>query len=190
MQEKAAITESSNCKEVDIQANIITKCDPNGDLMTNMTKTLATLSTETSGGSDASNDTNKLDRTIDNKTIESKMECQQQQQTKLNNSNAENTTTAQQTQTNNSAHIVRPAKRTANDYRFGKTIGEGSFSTVYLAKDIYTNKEVASKLKSGLSLSILWIRRELIFFRLFSRCSQSVRETVDHSRKKGTLHKA
>lgn len=36
-------------------------------------------------------------------------------------------------------------KRTANDFRFGKSIGEGSFSTVYLAKDIHTSKEYASK---------------------------------------------
>lgn len=35
--------------------------------------------------------------------------------------------------------------RSANDFRFGKTIGEGSFSTVYLAKDIHTLKEYASK---------------------------------------------
>lgn len=39
----------------------------------------------------------------------------------------------------------RPTKRSANDFRFGKSIGEGSFSTVYLAKDIHTNKEYASK---------------------------------------------
>ncbi|XP_065162571.1 3-phosphoinositide-dependent protein kinase 1 [Atheta coriaria] len=36
-------------------------------------------------------------------------------------------------------------KRTASDYKFGKVIGEGSFSTVYLAKDIHTNKEFAIK---------------------------------------------
>lgn len=36
-------------------------------------------------------------------------------------------------------------KRTANDYRFGKTIGEGSFSSVYIAQDIHTKREVASK---------------------------------------------
>lgn len=35
--------------------------------------------------------------------------------------------------------------RSANDFRFGKTIGEGSFSTVYLAKDIHTGKEYASE---------------------------------------------
>lgn len=41
--------------------------------------------------------------------------------------------------------INRPTKRSANDFRFGKSIGEGSFSTVYLAKDIHTKKEYASK---------------------------------------------
>ncbi|XP_056639996.1 3-phosphoinositide-dependent protein kinase 1 isoform X1 [Diorhabda sublineata] len=36
-------------------------------------------------------------------------------------------------------------KRSTSDYIFGKVLGEGSFSTVYLAKDIHTNKEHAIK---------------------------------------------
>ncbi|XP_066581133.1 3-phosphoinositide-dependent protein kinase 1 isoform X2 [Prorops nasuta] len=36
-------------------------------------------------------------------------------------------------------------KRTPKDFKFGKVIGEGSFSTVYLAKDIHTDKEYAIK---------------------------------------------
>ncbi|XP_034936535.1 3-phosphoinositide-dependent protein kinase 1 isoform X2 [Chelonus insularis] len=36
-------------------------------------------------------------------------------------------------------------KRTPKDYIFGKVIGEGSFSIVYLAKDIHTNREHAIK---------------------------------------------
>jgi hypothetical protein len=36
-------------------------------------------------------------------------------------------------------------KRSANDFRFLKAIGEGSFSTVYLAQDIHTTKKYASK---------------------------------------------
>ncbi|XP_053970665.1 3-phosphoinositide-dependent protein kinase 1 isoform X1 [Hylaeus volcanicus] len=36
-------------------------------------------------------------------------------------------------------------KRTPKDFIFGKVIGEGSFSTVYLAKDIHTSKEYAIK---------------------------------------------
>lgn len=39
----------------------------------------------------------------------------------------------------------RSQKRSAVDFRFGKSIGEGSFSTVYLAEDIHTRKEYASK---------------------------------------------
>lgn len=36
-------------------------------------------------------------------------------------------------------------KKTANDFIFGKYIGEGSYSTVYLAKDVHTSKEYAIK---------------------------------------------
>ncbi|XP_022901981.1 3-phosphoinositide-dependent protein kinase 1 [Onthophagus taurus] len=36
-------------------------------------------------------------------------------------------------------------KKSTEDFIFGKAIGEGSFSTVYLAKDIHTNKEYAIK---------------------------------------------
>uniref|UniRef100_A0AAU7B9I7 3-phosphoinositide-dependent protein kinase 1 n=1 Tax=Pyrrhocoris apterus TaxID=37000 RepID=A0AAU7B9I7_PYRAP len=40
---------------------------------------------------------------------------------------------------------VPPTKRTTKDFIFGKVIGEGSFSTVYLTKDIHTSKEYAIK---------------------------------------------
>ncbi|EFA00152.1 3-phosphoinositide-dependent protein kinase 1 [Tribolium castaneum] len=36
-------------------------------------------------------------------------------------------------------------KRTSADFVFGKVIGEGSFSTVYLAKDVHTSREFAIK---------------------------------------------
>ncbi|CAL4060799.1 unnamed protein product, partial [Meganyctiphanes norvegica] len=36
-------------------------------------------------------------------------------------------------------------RRTADDFYFGKLIGEGSFSNVFLAKDIHTNQEYAVK---------------------------------------------
>lgn len=150
MQEKTVLNDNntlSNNKEVDLQANIVQKCDPNNDLVTNMTKALASLTSEAETSNTNSNSI------PDNKTLESNMEMQQQQQqqqTKLNNCNSnsnqnQNHNNTQSPQTNNT-HYTRPARRTANDYRFGKSIGEGSFSTVYLAKDIYNNKEVASKL--------------------------------------------
>lgn len=41
-----------------------------------------------------------------------------------------------------------PTRRAPRDYIFGKVIGEGSFSTVYLAKDIHTHQEVASESRS------------------------------------------
>lgn len=37
------------------------------------------------------------------------------------------------------------ARRSDRDFIFGRVIGEGSFSVVYLAKDIHTSKECASK---------------------------------------------
>lgn len=62
--------------------------------------------------------------------------------TNTNNTSLSTTINSSTTTTNCTA---RTAKRTANDYRFGKTIGEGSFSSVYIAQDIHTKKEVASK---------------------------------------------
>lgn len=38
-----------------------------------------------------------------------------------------------------------PVRNSVNDFRFGKMIGEGSFSTVFLAKEIRTGKEWASE---------------------------------------------
>lgn len=38
-----------------------------------------------------------------------------------------------------------PTKKSAMDFRFGKIIGEGSYSTVYLAQDVHTLKEYASE---------------------------------------------
>lgn len=40
---------------------------------------------------------------------------------------------------------TKPTKRSAKDYIFGKLIGEGCYSTVFLAKDIHTGKEYASE---------------------------------------------
>lgn len=51
--------------------------------------------------------------------------------------------TATSSPTLNQAH--KNVKRSAKDYIFGKLIGEGCYSTVYLAKDIHTGKEYASK---------------------------------------------
>ncbi|XP_055601643.1 uncharacterized protein LOC129750660 isoform X2 [Uranotaenia lowii] len=38
---------------------------------------------------------------------------------------------------------AQQTKRNASDFVFGKLIGEGSYSVVYLAKDIHTGKEYA-----------------------------------------------
>ena len=37
-------------------------------------------------------------------------------------------------------------KQTPNDYIFGKLIGEGSFSSVFLAREIATGRELAIKM--------------------------------------------
>lgn len=39
-----------------------------------------------------------------------------------------------------------PKKKSSNDYYFGRVIGEGAFSTVYLARDTGSKKEVAIKM--------------------------------------------
>ncbi|XP_072947514.1 3-phosphoinositide-dependent protein kinase 1 isoform X2 [Epargyreus clarus] len=49
------------------------------------------------------------------------------------------------TSTPASSQSFRHTKRTAKDYRFGKLIGDGCYSTVFLAKDIHTGKEYAIK---------------------------------------------
>ncbi|XP_023936762.1 3-phosphoinositide-dependent protein kinase 1 isoform X2 [Bicyclus anynana] len=49
------------------------------------------------------------------------------------------------TSTLSSNNSYRHAKRTAKDYIFGKMIGDGCYSTVFLAKDIHTGKEYAIK---------------------------------------------
>lgn len=152
MQEKSVIsTDTTNHNDINnMQANIVlsAKRDANIDLVAQMTKTLATMTT------DATSSTNTTNTTVcvDNKTIDATIE--QKSSPILNNSSS---TTATQTPSpplpppptshtpQSNVIATRPTKRTANDYRFGKTIGEGSFSTVYLAKDIYTNREVASE---------------------------------------------
>lgn len=79
-------------------------------------------------------------------TDQSQPHSQQQQQPQHQSySNVTNNANMATTNSNN----TRPTRRTANDYRFGKTIGEGSFSSVYIAQDIHTKKEVASKFNLG-----------------------------------------
>ncbi|XP_074094693.1 phosphoinositide-dependent kinase 1 isoform X1 [Cotesia typhae] len=46
---------------------------------------------------------------------------------------------------NPTINTLQNHKRTANDFIFGKLVGEGSFSTVYIAKDIHTSREYAIK---------------------------------------------
>lgn len=150
MQEKSVIsTDTTNHNDINkMQANILSvKRDANIDLVAQMTKTLATMTT------DATNSTTNTTVSVDNKTIDATIE-QKSSPIIMNNSNS---TTIMQpslplpspppTSHTPQSNVIatRPTKRTANDYRFGKTIGEGSFSTVYLAKDIYTNREVASE---------------------------------------------
>jgi hypothetical protein len=64
------------------------------------------------------------------------------QLTNHHNSTEQHNTIQQQT---NHHSTGQTPKRTHRDYIFGKVIGEGSFSTVYLAKDIHNGKECASK---------------------------------------------
>ncbi|XP_044005061.1 3-phosphoinositide-dependent protein kinase 1 isoform X1 [Aphidius gifuensis] len=54
------------------------------------------------------------------------------------------TTTSSSTPTTKTDETII-VKRSPKDFIFGKVIGEGSFSTVYLAKDIHSNQELAIK---------------------------------------------
>lgn len=38
-----------------------------------------------------------------------------------------------------------PPRRSESDYHFGRVLGEGSFSTVYVARELASRKEYASK---------------------------------------------
>jgi 3-phosphoinositide dependent protein kinase-1 len=49
-------------------------------------------------------------------------------------------------------------KKSAESYRFGKVIGEGSFSTVYLAKEIESSKEYASEFREKIVVVLLLIK--------------------------------
>lgn len=57
-------------------------------------------------------------------------------------------------------------KKSPDDYIFGKVIGEGSFSTVYLAKEVDTGREFASKYLPKLSLKPIFMHHH--FFQ--SKC--------------------
>lgn len=64
-------------------------------------------------------------------------------------------------------------KKSSSNFRFGKVIGEGSFSTVYIAKEISSGKEYASKLRK-LRFHSEWLN---IFGDFFS---QSLWQEDDH----------
>lgn len=68
-------------------------------------------------------------------------------QTSLRSSSSSSSSTSTITSStiSNGQQQQQQKKRGVKDFRFGKSIGEGSFSTVYMAKDIHTNKEYASK---------------------------------------------
>lgn len=79
-------------------------------------------------------------------------------------------------------------KREAKDFIFGKLIGEGSFSMVYLAKDIHTNKEYASEYfnyicRRHTSLNVTSLVNVRFYF-----YSQSLRQKSHHSREESGAH--
>lgn len=76
-------------------------------------------------------------------------------------------------------------KKNANDFRFGKVIGEGSFSTVYLAKEITSGKEYASKMTSE---PLSWSMTHKIFefqskFVTNRRSSRKTNKSISRGRK-------
>lgn len=58
---------------------------------------------------------------------------------------ADNQSRQDESATNSNRARLPPNKPTVNDFLFGKLLGEGSFSCVYLAKDVRTQKEYASE---------------------------------------------
>lgn len=64
-----------------------------------------------------------------------------------------------------------PSKKTANDFIFGKYIGEGSFSTVYLAREINTHREYASELNENYNYIQSF---SFIFLKHFKRSDKSI----------------
>lgn len=105
------------------------------------------LSTNTNNSTSINDKSSMAESSINSLAID-QMSSRPQSQIYQGNSNVSHTmtTTSNTTTTTTATNNSRTAKRTANDYRFGRTIGEGSFSTVYIAQDIHTKKEVASKL--------------------------------------------
>ncbi|XP_044735543.1 putative 3-phosphoinositide-dependent protein kinase 2 isoform X2 [Chrysoperla carnea] len=78
-----------------------------------------------------------------NKILEQKLSVD-----KINNMTPTPTNHINRTPKQQTTELQQPqpsAKKTANDFIFGKTLGDGSFSTVYLAKEVHTKKEFAIK---------------------------------------------
>ncbi|KAF7280418.1 hypothetical protein GWI33_006071 [Rhynchophorus ferrugineus] len=76
----------------------------------------------------------------------------------------------------NSVESQEVRKKTPLDFIFGKVIGEGSFSTVYLAKDIQTNKEFAIKVLEKIHVirekKTEYVMREKEVLRILGNSSQ------------------
>ncbi|CAG9561143.1 unnamed protein product [Danaus chrysippus] len=72
-------------------------------------------------------------------------ECVIDSPVKMQASHAASAPVPTPTSTHSSNQSYKHSKRTAKDYIFGKLIGDGCYSTVFLAKDIHTGKEYAIK---------------------------------------------
>lgn len=79
-------------------------------------------------------------------------------------------------------------RNSPEDYIFGRVIGEGSFSTVYLAKEIESGREYASKLRQ----ICCWIKISTIFCFPVKVCDKEhiIREKKQDyvKREKSALH--
>lgn len=122
------VNEAATCSTTNVDT-INSNTNANLNTNTNSTTNLNNMSTPT-------NEQNQ---------VSSRLQSQHSNNSHATNSTNSTTSSTTTTATTNTSCNMRAAKRTANDYRFGKTIGEGSFSSVYIAQDIHTKKEVASK---------------------------------------------
>lgn len=89
---------------------------------------------------------NNCGKYIDDSKPEPLNTLKTQQNVSQNNNTIIKSVATPMTPSQSSLAVNKTSKKSPNDFIFGKFIGEGSFSTVYLAREVITRREFASKL--------------------------------------------